>query len=63
MRRPEKSLNILAAEESQTRDTGTFWYTLALTSPTGLHNFFYDRIKPTFFKHSVDDFIAIMLFY
>ncbi|EEH03547.1 conserved hypothetical protein [Histoplasma capsulatum G186AR] len=44
-------------------NTGTFWYTLALSSPTGLHNFFYDRIKPTFFKHSVDDFISIMLFY
>ncbi|KAG5292437.1 hypothetical protein I7I48_04534 [Histoplasma ohiense] len=44
-------------------NTGTFWYTLALSSPTGLHNFFYDRIKPTFFKHSVDDFISITLFY
>ncbi|EEH32993.2 hypothetical protein PAAG_04046 [Paracoccidioides lutzii Pb01] len=48
---------------SRSWNTGTFWYTLALSSPPGLHNFFYDRIKPIFFKHSDDDFISIMLFY
>lgn len=29
-------------------DRGTFWYTLALQSPTGLHALFYNRIRPPY---------------
>ncbi|KIW87198.1 uncharacterized protein Z519_12100 [Cladophialophora bantiana CBS 173.52] len=34
---------------------GTFWYVLALRSPTGLHSIFYDRIQPRFCKEHNDD--------
>lgn len=59
----KKAIPKLSDVMNRSWNTGTFWYTLALSSPTGLHNLFYDRIKPIFFKHSVDDFISIMLFY
>jgi hypothetical protein len=32
---------------------GTFWYVLALQSPTGLHTLLYDRIQPRF--HEMDE--------
>jgi hypothetical protein len=34
---------------------GTFWYSLALESPTGLFRIFYDHIQPRFAKTHMDD--------
>lgn len=34
---------------------GTFWYSLALDSPTGLFQLFYDHIQPRFTKDHVDN--------
>ncbi|PGH27641.1 hypothetical protein AJ80_00654 [Polytolypa hystricis UAMH7299] len=34
---------------------GTFWYSLALDSPTGLFTLFYDHIQPRFAKGHIDD--------
>lgn len=36
-------------------DMGTFWYVLALRSPTGLHSVFYDRMQPLFSKEHGDN--------
>lgn len=43
--------------------TGTFWYSLALSSPTGLFRLFYDHIQPLLSKHRSDDISEIMPFY
>lgn len=44
---------------------GTFWYSLALDSPTGLFRIFYDYIQPRFSKDHIEDasFFTIMLDY
>lgn len=44
---------------------GTFWYTLALRSPTGLCRLFYDHIQPKLVKGHEDDgaFYRIMMYY
>lgn len=34
--------------------TGTFWFSLALASPTGLFTVFYKQIQPRFIKHFRD---------
>lgn len=34
---------------------GTFWYSLALDSPTGLFRIFYDHIQPRFSKDHIDE--------
>ena len=34
---------------------GTFWYALALDSPTGLFRIFYDHIQPRFLKDHIND--------
>ena len=36
-------------------DTGIFWCSLALSSPTGLFSIFYDHIQPRFSKTHDDD--------
>lgn len=37
-------------------DLGTFWYVLAMRSPTGLHPIFYQRIQPLYSRrHHEDD--------
>ncbi|OAP55990.1 hypothetical protein AYL99_10142 [Fonsecaea erecta] len=37
-------------------DLGTFWYVLAMRSPTGLHPVFYERIQPLYSRlHHEDD--------
>lgn len=43
--------------------TGTFWYTLALSSPTGLFSLFYDHIQPLLSKHGSGKIGEIMPFY
>lgn len=43
---------------------GTFWYTLALTSPTGLFKLFYKHIQqPWFSKHKPEEIGEIMPFF
>ncbi|PWY88239.1 hypothetical protein BO70DRAFT_350627 [Aspergillus heteromorphus CBS 117.55] len=44
---------------------GTFWYALALDSPTGLFRIFYDHIQPRFAKDHVNDaaFFRIVMDY
>lgn len=36
-------------------ELGTFWYTLALQSPTGFHSLFYNRIQPLYSDTHGDD--------
>ncbi|KAH8433004.1 uncharacterized protein LDX57_010639 [Aspergillus melleus] len=47
----------------QSWKTGTFWYSLALSSPTGLFRLFYERIQPLLSNHGSDDIGEIMPFY
>ncbi|RMZ83727.1 hypothetical protein DV738_g954, partial [Chaetothyriales sp. CBS 135597] len=46
-------------------ESGTFWYSLALDSPTGLFSIFYDHIQPIFSKEHLNDanFFGIMKCY
>ncbi|KAL1973112.1 hypothetical protein VTN31DRAFT_6654 [Thermomyces dupontii] len=44
-------------------ETGAFWYTLALFSPTGLFKLFFDRIRPKFDEGDSDDFPRVMPFF
>ncbi|QKX62018.1 uncharacterized protein TRUGW13939_09174 [Talaromyces rugulosus] len=70
----QKSSNILSngGEEvpirlsevmEQAWTTGTFWYSLALSSPTGLFSLFYEHIQPLLSKHCPEDIGEIMPFY
>jgi hypothetical protein len=43
--------------------TGTFWYSLALSSPTRLFRLFYERIQPLLSKHGSSEIGEIMPFY
>lgn len=43
--------------------TGTFWYSLALSSPTSLFTLFYDHIQPLLSKHGSEEIGEIMPFY
>ena len=43
--------------------TGTFWYSLALSSPTGLFRLFYEHIQPLLSKHGPEEIGEIMPFY
>lgn len=42
---------------------GTFWYTLALSSPTGLFRIFYEHIQPLLSEHCSEEIGEIMPFY
>lgn len=42
---------------------GTFWYTLALSSPTGLFRIFYERIQPLLSEHCSEEIGEVMPFY
>ena len=46
-------------------ESGTFWYSLALASPTGLFSIFYKQIQPRFLKHcsEQDTFHQVMPWY
>lgn len=45
----------LSASLKQGWEYGTFWYALALASPTGLFAIFYKKIQPAFFNHTDDE--------
>ncbi|GKZ25604.1 hypothetical protein AbraIFM66951_002993 [Aspergillus brasiliensis] len=46
----------------RTWETGTFWYTLALSSPSGLFTIFQRHIRPLFCKDNLEEFHLIMPF-
>lgn len=58
-------LQRLSPTMSQAWQMGTFWYTLALRSPSGLVRVFYDHIQPILAKGHEDnpDFYTIMMKY
>lgn len=43
--------------------SGTFWYSLALSSPTGLFSLFYEHIQPLLSKNNSEEIGEIMPFY
>jgi hypothetical protein len=43
--------------------TGTFWYSLALSTPTGLFRLFYERIQPLLSKHRSEEVGEVLPFY
>lgn len=47
----------------QAWESGTFWYSLALSSPTGLFRLFYDHIQPLLSEHRSDEIGETMPFY
>lgn len=55
----------LSAMMRRSWESGTFWYSLALASPTGLFAIFYRQIQPRFIKYckSHDEFQQIMPWY
>ncbi|KAK2807024.1 hypothetical protein FQN50_005598 [Emmonsiellopsis sp. PD_5] len=55
----------LSAIMKQGWANGTFWYSLALGSPTGLHAIFYKQIKPRFLKNCPkhDEFLNVVPWY
>lgn len=66
-------LEVFAEEENKITDTpylypilrqgwekGTFWYSLALNSPTALFKIFYDYIQPRFSKSDTDFWVITM---
>jgi hypothetical protein len=62
---PENSLIPLSQIMQDGWERGTFWYSLALLSPTGLFRIFYDHIQPRLVKDHEDDsdFFRIMMYY
>ncbi|KAJ0417842.1 hypothetical protein BJY00DRAFT_288788 [Aspergillus carlsbadensis] len=52
---------LLSDAMGRTWATGTFWYTLALYSPSGLFTVFQQHIRPLFCKH-VEEFHLVMSF-
>ncbi|KAL5334635.1 hypothetical protein BJX70DRAFT_377503 [Aspergillus crustosus] len=44
----------LSATMEESRQSGAFWYSLALASPTGLFSVFYKQLQPRFLKYSPD---------
>jgi hypothetical protein len=43
--------------------TGAFWYTLALSSPSGLFTIFDKHIQPLFLKNCEEEFQVVMPFF
>ncbi|KAK2747350.1 hypothetical protein FQN55_005099 [Onygenales sp. PD_40] len=57
------SLSRLSGVMNQTWETGTFKYTLALSSPSRLFNIFHRHIRALFYAKSVEEFNVIMPFF
>nr|KMM69298.1 hypothetical protein CPAG_05617 [Coccidioides posadasii RMSCC 3488] len=53
---------ILPAVMNNSWATGTFWYTLALSSPSGLFGTFKEHIRPLFCRDYIEEFNLVMLF-
>lgn len=56
------NLLLLSDVMSKTWATGTFWYTLALSSPSGLFTIFEQHIRPLFCTDYLEEFNLIMPF-
>jgi len=54
---------LLSDVMEQAWETGTFWYSLALSSPTGLFRIFYEYIQPLLSEHPSNEIGEIMPFY
>ena len=54
---------LLSEVMEQAWKTGTFWYSLALSSPTGLFHLFYSHIQPMLSKHRSDEIGETVPFY
>ncbi|PLB53810.1 hypothetical protein P170DRAFT_451803 [Aspergillus steynii IBT 23096] len=54
---------LLSEVMEQTWATGTFWFSLALSSPSGLFRLFYEHIQPLLSKHESHEIGEIMPFY
>ncbi|EAS32274.3 uncharacterized protein CIMG_03298 [Coccidioides immitis RS] len=55
LKHPRQSGGQLHSILQEGRNKGTFWYALALDSPTGLFRIFYDHIQPRFSKDHIND--------
>ncbi|RDW81330.1 uncharacterized protein DSM5745_04887 [Aspergillus mulundensis] len=53
---------LLSDVMSRTWATGTFWYTLALSSPSGLFTIFQQHVRPLFCTEYLEEFNLIMPF-
>ncbi|KLJ09419.1 hypothetical protein EMPG_15154 [Blastomyces silverae] len=58
-----KSMPGLPATMEQVWTSGTFWYTLALSSPTGLFSIFYNHILPLLSDHLSEEIGEVMPFF
>jgi hypothetical protein len=54
---------LLSEVMEQAWTTGTYWYFLALSTPTGLFRLFYERIQPLLSKHRSDEVGEVLPFY
>ncbi|EER28632.1 hypothetical protein D8B26_001096 [Coccidioides posadasii str. Silveira] len=61
--REDSDLPLLSEVMEQAWTTGTFWYTLALSSPTGLFGLFYRHIQPLLAGGKSREFGEVMPFY
>ncbi|KAK1141276.1 hypothetical protein N8T08_009179 [Aspergillus melleus] len=57
------TLPSLSAVMDQTWATGAFWYTLALSSPSGLFSIFKEHVRPLFCTDYIEEFNLIMPFF
>lgn len=48
---------------NRTWEMGTFWYTLALSSPTGVFRIFHEHIRPMFTSDYSEEFSVVMPFF
>ena len=58
-----RALPLISDVMNRAWSTGTFWYTLALSSPSGLFNIFHNHIRPSFLAQFGEEFNLIMPFF
>lgn len=58
----KRNLPLLSDVMNRTWEAGTFWYTLALSSPSGLFTIFQQHIRPLFCKDYIEEFHLVMPF-
>jgi hypothetical protein len=57
------NLPLLSEVMNRTWTAGTFWYTLALSSPSGLFGIFKNHIRPLFCTEYLEEFHMVMPFF
>jgi len=60
---PSVDRTLLSEVMEQAWITGTFWFSLTLSSPTGLSLLFYRRIQSFLTEHATDEIGEVMPFY